>query len=74
MAPQDAWERYARYSLAIEPADHGQALKLYAQVHDVVSQAIEDGVLTKQRLGAAEYCKLVRLLGTVGAMWKERKP
>ncbi len=73
MAPQDARERYARQRLVIDPQDMLAAIKIYAQVHDVVSGAIDEGLLNKQRLGPERYCKLVRLLGEVGAMWKEHK-
>ena len=86
MAPQDARERCARQRLVIEPAEYHKALKVYAQVHDLVSEAIDEGLLNKAwngsknsngygllRLGPERYCKLVRLLGDVGAMWKEHK-
>ena len=73
MAPQDARERCARQRLVIEPAEYHKALKVYAQVHDLVSEAIDEGLLNKARLGPERYCKLVRLLGDVGAMWKEAR-
>ncbi len=50
------------------------AIKVYAQVHDLVSEAIDEGLLSKAKLGPERYCKLVRLLGDVGAMWKESRP
>ena len=43
MAPQDARERCARQRLVIEPAEYHKALKVYAQVHDLVSEAIDEG-------------------------------
>lgn len=73
MAPQDARERFARRRLVIDPRDIMAAIKIYAQVHDVVSEAIDEGLLSKAKLGPERYCKLVRLLGDVGAMWKESK-
>lgn len=73
MAPQDARERYARQQLVIDPRDVMAAIKVYAQVHDLVSEALDEGLLSKARLGPERYCKLVRLLGDVGAMWKESK-
>ena len=73
MAPQDAQARYVRSALVIDPRDMMAAVKAYAQIHDVVSEAIDEGILTKQRLGPERYCKLVRLLGDVGALWKEQR-
>lgn len=74
MAPQDARAGCARRpALVIEAEQHVAALRIYAQVHDVVSEAIEEGLLSKAKLGPEKYCRLVRLLGDVGAMWKEHK-
>ena len=73
MAPQDARESCARQRLVIDPRDIMAAIKIYAQVHDLVSEALDEGLLSKAKLGPERYCKLVRLLGDVGAMWKERK-
>lgn len=74
MAPQDAQAGCARRpALVIEAEQHVAALRIYAQVHDLVSDAIEEGLLSKAKLGPEKYCRLVRLLGDVGAMWKEAK-
>ncbi len=75
MAPQDAQAGCARRpALVIDQEQYVAALRLYAQIHDIVSDVIEDGgVITKQKLGPERYCKLVRLLGDVGAMWKEHR-
>ena len=44
MAPQDARERYARQRLVIDPREIMAAIKVYAQVHDLVSEAIDEGL------------------------------
>ncbi len=74
MAPQDAQAGCARRpALVIDQEQHVAALRIYAQVHDLVSEALDEGLLNKAKLGPERYCKLVRLLGDVGAMWKESK-
>ena len=60
MAPQDARESCARQRLVIDPRDIMAAIKIYAQVHDVVSEAIDEGFCIIEKVATEPGATLAR--------------